>query len=107
MIVNRGATQAALERWNERRRRIFYPKTDIDFDLEALRKRKAELSKIDLSDVGRILDEEVRAIEFLPNAGTLHALYRVTTPTKRHILKLSLEESAVEFAVENGAISKL
>jgi fructosamine-3-kinase len=107
MIVNRGATQAALERWNERRRRIFYPKTDIDFDLGAMRKRKAELSRIDLSKISEILDEDVSSIEFLPNAGTLHALFRVITRSERYILKLALEDSAAEFAIENAAHSTL
>src|SRR5438067_13530502 len=104
MIANRGAVAAALERWNERRRRIFYPKTDIDFDLEALRRRKQQLAEIDLAKVASILDCEVRSIESLPNAGTFHVLFRVQTATKRYILKCAAEESAFEFQTESWAM---
>src|ERR1051325_3413018 len=100
MIANRGAVAAALGRWNERRQRIFYPKTDIDFDLEAQRRLKDELSKIDLSKLSTILNQEVTSTEFIPNAGTFHALFRIITPKKRYILKLALEDIAFGFAIE-------
>src|SRR3954469_8725020 len=107
MTLNRGATHAALERWNERRRRIFYPKTGLDFDLEALRKRKAELSKIDLSKIANILDQEIRSIDFLPDAGTFHALFRVRAAERNWILKLSPDDIAPGFALETVVMTAL
>jgi hygromycin-B 4-O-kinase len=107
MIGNRGAVAAALERWNERRRKIFYPKTDIDFDLEALHRRKEQLAKANLSKLTGILDQEIRAIEFLPTAGTFHALFQVETASNSYILKLSPEESAFGFAIESWAMQRL
>src|SRR5436305_81493 len=104
MIVNRGAVAAALERWNERRRRIFYPKTDLDLDLEALRRRKQQFAEIDAAKVASILDCDVRSVKLLPNAGTFHALFRVQTATKRYILKCALEESAFGFQIESWAM---
>lgn len=97
---------AALEQWNERRRRIFYPKTDLDFDLEALRRRREALARIELSKVASILDEEVRAIRFLPNAGTFHALFQIDA-SKRYILKLAPEAPAFGFAIEAWAMRQL
>jgi aminoglycoside phosphotransferase (APT) family kinase protein len=107
MIVNRGAIQRALEGWNERRRRIFYPKTDLDFDLAALRQRKLELGKTDLSKLGGILDEEIFSAEFLPNAGTFHALFRIATRGGKYFLKLLPEGIAFGFAIESWAMAKL
>lgn len=107
MMVDPRAAAAGLERWNERRRRIFYPKTDIDFDLEALRRRKQQLAETDLDKIASALDEDVGAIEFLPNAGTFHALFRVETPNHRYILKLSAENPAFGFAIENWAMRRL
>jgi hygromycin-B 4-O-kinase len=107
MIANRGAVAAALERWNERRRGIFYPKTDIDFDLEALRRRKEDLKNIDVSKIANVLDQEVRSIEFLPNAGTSHALFRVRTASQCFILKLAAEEAAFGFSIEHWASRRL
>src|SRR5437870_3518721 len=104
MIPDRGAVAAALEQWNERRRRMFYPKTDFDFDLEALRRRKEELSKIDLSKVLASINQEVTSIEFLRNAGTFHALFRIKTHDEKWILKLSLDEIAPGFAIEKTAM---
>lgn len=99
MIADRGAVAAALERWNERRRQIFYPKTDIDFDIEALRRRKEQLARIDLSPLN--LDTE--KVEFIPNAGTFHTLFRIDG----QILKLAADETALGFAIESAAMSAL
>lgn len=107
MIVDRGAVEAALERWCEQRKYIFYPKTDLDFDPAEIARRKQELGAIDLTKLGSVLDEEVRAIEFLPNAGTFHALFRVQTAANRYILKLSLDASAFGFAIESWIQSSL
>src|SRR5687767_8233934 len=101
MIVDRGAVAAALDRWNERRRRIFYPKTDMADLPAALRQRKEQLAAIDSAMLCAILDEEVSSIQLLPNAGTFHALFRVTTPSRRYMLKLALEDDAGEFAIES------
>src|SRR5438067_5750753 len=106
MIANRGAVAAALEQWNERRRRIFYPKTDFDFDLESLRRRKHLCAEIDPGKVARLLDEEVTSLEPIAG-GTFHALFRFVTPTRRCILKLSTEEPAFGFAVESWAMQRL
>jgi fructosamine-3-kinase len=107
MIVDRGAVEAALERWNARRRQIFYPKTDLDFDLAAMRRRKEEAGPIAPSTISALLDEEVSSVEFLPNAGTFHALHRIITPAARYILKLALDDGAGEFEIENVVVGKL
>lgn len=107
MVVDRGAIAEALERWNARRRRIFYPKTDIDFDLAAIRQRKQELGKTDLSKLTNLLDAEITSAEFLPGAGTFHALFRIETSGGRFFVKLSAEESAFGFAIESWAMNKL
>lgn len=107
MIVDRGAVAAALERWNDRRRQIFYPKTDFDFDLARMRRRKEEARAIDTSKISAVLDEAVSSVEFLPNAGTFHALYRVVTPANRYILKVALGDHAGEFAIESFVVAML
>jgi aminoglycoside phosphotransferase (APT) family kinase protein len=107
ITANRGAVTEALERWNARRRKIFYPKTDLDFDLGALRQRKQELGHTDLSKLGSVLDEEIASAEFLSSAGTFHALFRLQTSSGRYFLKLSPEEPAVGFAVESWAMTQL
>jgi aminoglycoside phosphotransferase (APT) family kinase protein len=107
MIANRGAIAEALERWNERRRRIFYPKTDLDFDLAAVRQRRLDLGKADLTKLSSVLDEEVRSVEFLPNAGTFHALFRIATSGGNYFLKLAPEEPAFGFSIESWAMGKL
>lgn len=107
MIVDRGAIAEALERWNARRRRIFYPKTDIDFNLAAARARKQELGKTDLSKLTNLLDAEVTSAEFFPSAGTFHALFRIETSSGRYFVKLAAEEAAFGFAIENASMARL
>lgn len=107
MIVDRGAVAAALEQWNDRRRRIFYAKSDFTFDLTELRARKNRISAIDKLAIERLLDARVESVELLPNAGTLHALFRVLTPGRRYILKLALEDAEFGFAIESWAMSAI
>jgi len=101
MIVNRGAVQAALERWNERRRRIFYPKTDIHLDADRLTG-----PHVDRSLIEQALDEQVQDIEAI-SGGTLHKLFRVCAAEKRWILKLALEDTDFGFAIESRAMDQL
>ncbi len=105
MIVDRGAVAAALEKWNGRRRRIFYPKTDLDFDLAARRRRKQELGASNLDWLSELLDGP--EAQFLPGAGTLHAIFRVLATEGPHFLKLGLEESDPGFSIEAWALARL
>src|SRR5437868_6113335 len=107
MIVNRGATQAALERWNERRRRIFYPKTEFDFGFKDLNDRKEQLKALKKSDLARILDQEIGRFEFLPHTGTLHAVFRLETATERYFLKVGVEEADFGFAIEDWVMRQI
>lgn len=97
----------ALERWNTRRRRMFYPKTDIDFDLAEVRQRKQRSGKPDIHKLAALLDEQIGSAELLPSAGTLHSLTRIQTPSGRFFLKVALEEPAFGFAIENTAMKRL
>jgi aminoglycoside phosphotransferase (APT) family kinase protein len=103
MAGDRRAFDAALEKWTARRRRMFYPKTDIDFDLAEMRRRKQELANLDLSKLPSILNKEIRSIEFMHNAGTFHALFRIHTPDGRYILKVSPEKAAFELGIDSWA----
>lgn len=109
MIVRPGA-DVALERWKERRRRTFYPKTDDVGDIPAMRQRKAAIGISALpflrEKIPSLLEDEIRLIEFLPNAGTFHALFRIEASRKTWLLKASLENEAFAFLIESWA-SKL
>jgi aminoglycoside phosphotransferase (APT) family kinase protein len=99
--VNRGAVAAALERWNERRRGIFYAKTDVHFNV-------ADLSAppVNRTAIAKLLDEDVRHFEPIAG-GTLHKLFRIQTETKRWILKIALEAPDFGFAIEGRAMDQL
>lgn len=110
MIANRGAVTAALEPWNERRRGIFYPKTDFDFDLETLRQRKNSAGEAALPRLRSLIEElgeEVASIQFQENAGTCHALYLVQTNRRKLYFKAALEAPAFGFTLEAWAMRKL
>jgi fructosamine-3-kinase len=96
---------AALAEWNDRRRLIFYPKTDIEFALSAMRWRKDTLGSSDLAFLHEKLPG-IQSIEFLPNAGTLHAIFRVVTSGKNYFLKLPLTEPDFSTLVEAWAQAK-
>jgi len=101
MIVRDGAVAAALEQWNERRRRIFYPKTD---DVTPPVPRK------DVDDgilrVSGLLEQEIESINRIPG-GTFHKIYRVRMPERAWIFKLSLDNPDFGFAIETRAMAAL
>jgi aminoglycoside phosphotransferase (APT) family kinase protein len=101
MIANRGAVAAALDKWNERRRGIFYPKTDIDFHRAA-----AEPPAVQLDRLNPRLDGDFQSIESL-SGGTLHILFRVRSATRNWILKVSLEKPDFGLAIESRAMRLL
>src|SRR5690349_8585175 len=110
MIANRGAVAAALEPWNQRRRQVFYPKTDLAFDLEELRRRKQTVGEVALPKLRSLLEElgeDIIQVQFLPNAGTCHALYHVQTSRRLLFFKVALEDPDFGFAIESWAMRKL
>jgi Ser/Thr protein kinase RdoA (MazF antagonist) len=100
------ADREAFERWNDRRRRIFYPKTDADFDLESFRLKKTQIADSDLSKIFEFLQITVSEVQLIPNAGTCHTLFRVKNHSSL-ILKISVEENDFGLAIEAGAMNWL
>lgn len=99
----------SADQWNEQRRQIFYPKTDGDFDLNEVRRRKEEIAKADFErgSLPVILRENsVSDLQPVPG-GTFHALFKFHTPSRNFILKVATEPMDYAFNIEEWMFAKL